>query len=377
MSDEKALLAAIWEHPHEDTPRLMYADWLQENDQTERARFIRLQCEITRVNDGDSQLAELKKREAGLWNAHRRTYRQGLPDRLRSYPFSRGFVAPLLEGVSGHKFFHTFFELLPRAPLWNLILTAALDADISRLFADERLLRVGTLRVNWIGRHFSGLVGSPYTRNISELQWPYSFAGPNEVRRLCDPSVMPHLTRLSLDSGKIGDEGVELIGSSPLASRLQVLELPSNGIGVEGAHSLARPGRFQLLERLSFGYDSYNKPGVGDAMVAALTTGNFPRLRHLRLFGLGLTTVAAESLAAWSGAPSLRHLQLHGDVTIRVEGIRALAASPHFRELETIDLFPWAAQRDEIAQILTEWLGAVGPVPNFTHGLRGSRRSNP
>ena len=30
MSDEKALLAAIWEHPHEDTPRLVYADWLDE-----------------------------------------------------------------------------------------------------------------------------------------------------------------------------------------------------------------------------------------------------------------------------------------------------------------------------------------------------------
>ena len=30
MSDEKALLAAIWAEPHEDTPRLVYADWLQE-----------------------------------------------------------------------------------------------------------------------------------------------------------------------------------------------------------------------------------------------------------------------------------------------------------------------------------------------------------
>ena len=36
MSDEKARLAAIWENPHEDTPRLVYADWLQENGQPER-----------------------------------------------------------------------------------------------------------------------------------------------------------------------------------------------------------------------------------------------------------------------------------------------------------------------------------------------------
>ncbi len=28
--DDKALLAAIWEHPHDDTVRLAFADWLQE-----------------------------------------------------------------------------------------------------------------------------------------------------------------------------------------------------------------------------------------------------------------------------------------------------------------------------------------------------------
>src|SRR5262249_10146226 len=107
--------------------------------------------------------------------------------------------------------------------------------------------------------------------------------------------------------------------------------------------------------------------------VAALTGGDFPRLRHLRLFSLGLTSAAAEALAAWPGAVTLRHLELHGDVTIRADGVRALAASPYLRELETIDLFPWAAQRDEIAGILTGWLGAVGPMPDFRYGLRGYR----
>lgn len=34
-TDESALLAAIAAHPDEDTPRLMYADWLDENDQPE------------------------------------------------------------------------------------------------------------------------------------------------------------------------------------------------------------------------------------------------------------------------------------------------------------------------------------------------------
>lgn len=42
--DGAALLAAIIANPDEDTPRLVYADWLQENGQEERAEFIRSQC---------------------------------------------------------------------------------------------------------------------------------------------------------------------------------------------------------------------------------------------------------------------------------------------------------------------------------------------
>lgn len=46
MSDEAALLAAIIAHPDEDTHRLVYADWLQENGREDRAEFIRVQVEL-------------------------------------------------------------------------------------------------------------------------------------------------------------------------------------------------------------------------------------------------------------------------------------------------------------------------------------------
>lgn len=46
MTDGEALLAAILAHPDADTPRLMYADWLDENGQGERAEFIRVQIAI-------------------------------------------------------------------------------------------------------------------------------------------------------------------------------------------------------------------------------------------------------------------------------------------------------------------------------------------
>ena len=52
-TDERALLAAIIAHPDEDTPRLAYADWLQEHDRPERAEYIRLDIRLANLQYGD------------------------------------------------------------------------------------------------------------------------------------------------------------------------------------------------------------------------------------------------------------------------------------------------------------------------------------
>ena len=41
---ERALLDAVLATPEDDLPRLVYADWLEENGNPERAAFIRVQC---------------------------------------------------------------------------------------------------------------------------------------------------------------------------------------------------------------------------------------------------------------------------------------------------------------------------------------------
>ena len=49
MTDQPGFLAAILDSPDDDTPRLVYADWLEENGQEARAEFIRVQCELARL----------------------------------------------------------------------------------------------------------------------------------------------------------------------------------------------------------------------------------------------------------------------------------------------------------------------------------------
>lgn len=45
MTDRETLMASIIANPADDAPRLVFADWLEEHGQPERAEFIRLQIE--------------------------------------------------------------------------------------------------------------------------------------------------------------------------------------------------------------------------------------------------------------------------------------------------------------------------------------------
>src|SRR5262245_36955447 len=64
MSDESAFLAAIAAYPDEDTPRLAFADWLDEHDDPNRAAFIRTQLELAVLGDGFTDRENALRRRA-------------------------------------------------------------------------------------------------------------------------------------------------------------------------------------------------------------------------------------------------------------------------------------------------------------------------
>ena len=49
MTEEDGLLQGIVANPEDDAPRLVYADWLDERGDADRAAFIRLQIEVARI----------------------------------------------------------------------------------------------------------------------------------------------------------------------------------------------------------------------------------------------------------------------------------------------------------------------------------------
>src|SRR6476646_2008450 len=93
-----ALLDAIFDNPDDDTPRLVYADWLQENGHEDYAQFIRLSCRIDRAVLPPDERAHLRRERHQLWKAITQSSPRafdGLP--LQSASFRRGILDRSLE----------------------------------------------------------------------------------------------------------------------------------------------------------------------------------------------------------------------------------------------------------------------------------------
>jgi uncharacterized protein (TIGR02996 family) len=99
MVEHSAFLADILAHPDEDAPRLIYADWLSEQDDPEcraRAEFIRVQFHLRELPAHDPAWLEWHKREHSLERLARKRWMPAFPhnsDRVATQPrFKRGFV---------------------------------------------------------------------------------------------------------------------------------------------------------------------------------------------------------------------------------------------------------------------------------------------
>ena len=63
-----ALLAAIFDSPDDDTARLVYADWLQENGQDDYAQFIRLSVQADGGSKPPAESKRLRSDRKPFWH---------------------------------------------------------------------------------------------------------------------------------------------------------------------------------------------------------------------------------------------------------------------------------------------------------------------
>jgi uncharacterized protein (TIGR02996 family) len=326
MSDEKALLGAIWGHPHEDAPRLMYADWLEEHGQAERAEFIRVQCELAQLGvwDDTDRVEQLRARETELWRLHRKAWIASLPKSLHHTTFRRGFIWPHRQRHPGAKFLKLRARAFEAAPLWDVSLTG-LYRNFDKVFASSLLGRVGTLMID-LARYphdaLAKLAGNDRLRNVEDLDlMNMRAAKPESVTSFFDSVATSAITRVRFE---VSGAAVAALAETRAASRLRTLDLDlTDGEPVEGPPFSA--ARFPRLRSL----------GVGGGGSAALFTTPDTPLRRLELRWCRSEDV--ERLAAWPGLVNLRRLVLEGSGPEEA-GYRALARSPFAGNLKHLKM---------------------------------------
>src|SRR5262245_44484879 len=171
MTHEDAFLQEILERPEDDVPRLIFADWLEDNGQPHRAEFIRLQIELSRLGDANGQVAEpLRQRVGELLDEHDEEWAGPVIGQVANgWEFHRGFVHALT--VEGPVLAARSKELFAAGPIRHLRLLDAGEV-LGRVAFLPQLSRMLSLDLanNHLGDAGLGrLALSPYLDCVGEL----------------------------------------------------------------------------------------------------------------------------------------------------------------------------------------------------------------
>jgi uncharacterized protein (TIGR02996 family) len=229
MSTEQALLAAVLAKPYDDLPRLIYADWLEESGHSAnlvRATFIRVQCELARIDEDSHRWKELKQIETQLWTKHRGIFRKTLDNKLSNEPFHRGFVAPHRRMIVLDHLLNWSDEKLNRAPLWEFHVNFRPTTRIAELCHHERLRRLGFIGLWTMNDEQAVAISeSPHAMNLRCIHCRHGVMTAAGIRVIAHSQHLPHLSELILDTHAVDLALATAIVDSPMASRLQRLRL--------------------------------------------------------------------------------------------------------------------------------------------------------
>lgn len=239
MISDAAFQRMIQEHPDDDGPRLVYADWLEESGRCERAEFIRLECS----GDSGDRCEELVRAHGASWAGPAATF-------AYSYAFRRGFVEEIT--ISATMLLDHGAELFDFAPIRLLRIIGARPV-LKRLVEWPTLGRIEALHLTGCNVVDDGailLANCRYLRGLRTLRVGQNAIGDSGAEALADSPHLRDLQTLALHGNQIGDAGAHALATARHLNELRVLDLSDNQIGDGGAEALAHSSGFAHLMQL-------------------------------------------------------------------------------------------------------------------------------
>ncbi len=290
MDEDAAFVREIRAHPADETPRLIYADYLEENGDVQ-GELIRIQCTLRHLEAGDAERAGLMLREQEILNRHAESWIQPLRELGAEGLSNRCFHGGLIEQVTirAGRFADVADELCRVAPGLHRVQLRQVSADLEDLLelnlppqvvaldlsanglgepeaqqlaraAWTRDLREINLQFNQL--HDSGveaLSGAAWDR-METLRLGINRIGPDGVRSLTQ-WTLPRIRLLSLRVNPLGDAGTRRLAGASFLTTLEELDLARTGMGEQGAAAIAQSYLLESLKRLNLRGNQFGEKG--------------------------------------------------------------------------------------------------------------------
>jgi uncharacterized protein (TIGR02996 family) len=360
MTEREMLLAAITSEPDDDTPRLVYADWLQENGESDRAEYIRIRCRLAHLKAGTPEAKRLQGRSVKLSDTLF-SHLSRLP--LRLY-YHRGFISSVTAGLVDFR--DHIAKLGDDAPAFEWAYYPD-ERDEEEFYGDNdadagfrreikamgeiaklpALRRCVSLELSTLGVYpGEKLLASPHFVNVRRVNVPGSEAGP-ALHKLAG-RTFKNLRWLNA-SGSNSARGVaklrEFTGSSHLKN-LEYLDFSSNRVYGDDLWNLTEGCKLAKLRYLSLAHDEFQDFDVSYLLCWWPVAHEIPALKELDLsysFGnfMDLSKAVDEPEEGEEPSPplicQLEKLWLCGN-EIDDAGAKLIASFPQKLNLTLLDL---------------------------------------
>jgi uncharacterized protein (TIGR02996 family) len=171
MNLGQELFEAILQNPDDLAPRLVYADWCDDEGDP-RGEFIRIQCELAADQGETVNVRHLQEREAKLWEQNRRAWNAETHRRLAATPLQNR-VHSRRGLIRGWKYHRGFVE-------YAVVEAGAFLDYPEALFQIGPLKRVRILRAQNL---LSRIQHSPYLPRLETVEIPIAREPPPRVTR--------------------------------------------------------------------------------------------------------------------------------------------------------------------------------------------------